>query len=84
MLTTRISTFDNVAAWSLNFLVSAWHTDVSSDGIVAMMRTLPLLLATGALGALAATWSVAGTVLLLGLAGLAGAWMSLRWQEVSG
>ncbi|MCW5630413.1 MAG: hypothetical protein KIT47_16215 [Rhodoferax sp.] len=43
-----------------------------------------LLLATGALGALAATWSVAGTVMLLGLAGLAGAWMSLRWQEVSG
>ncbi|MCW5644922.1 MAG: MFS transporter [Rhodoferax sp.] len=43
-----------------------------------------LLLATGALGALAASWSVAGTVMLLGLAGLAGAWMSLRWQEVSG
>lgn len=45
---------------------------------------LRMLLATGVFGALAATWSVAGTVLLLGLAGLAGAWMSLRWQEVSG
>ncbi len=42
-----------------------------------------LLLASGALGALAATVSVAGTVLVLGLAGLAGAALSLRWPEVS-
>lgn len=43
-----------------------------------------LLLATGALGALASTWSVPGTVLLLGMAGALGAVMSLRWREVSG
>ncbi len=43
-----------------------------------------LLLASGLVGALAATVSVQATVLLLGLAGLAGAWLSLRWKEVSG
>lgn len=43
-----------------------------------------LLLATGLLGALAALVSVPGTVLLLGLAGLTGAALSLRWKEVSG
>ncbi len=42
-----------------------------------------LLLAFGALAALASTVSVAGTVLLLGLSGLAGAALSLRWREVS-
>ncbi|WP_291014557.1 hypothetical protein [Hydrogenophaga sp.] len=43
-----------------------------------------LLLLTGALGALASLVSVPGTVLLLGLCGLLGAAMSLRWEEVSG
>ncbi len=43
-----------------------------------------LLLVSGALGALAAMVSVPGTVLLLGLCGLMGAAMSLRWEEVSG
>ncbi|WP_068803859.1 MFS transporter [Thauera phenolivorans] len=43
-----------------------------------------LLLASGLVGALAATVSVQGTVLLLGLAGLVGAWLSLGWKEVSG
>jgi hypothetical protein len=43
-----------------------------------------LLLLSGALGALAALVSVPGTVLLLGLCGLLGAAMSLRWEEVSG
>lgn len=43
-----------------------------------------LLLASGLVGALAATVSVQATVLLLGLAGLAGAWLSLRWKAVSG
>lgn len=42
-----------------------------------------LLLCTGLLGAAAALVSVPGTVLLLGLAGLAGSAMSLRWKEVS-
>jgi hypothetical protein len=43
-----------------------------------------LLLVSGALGALASLVSVPGTVLLLGLCGLAGAAMSLRWKNVSG
>lgn len=43
-----------------------------------------LLLASGLLGALAATVSVPATILLLGLAGLAGSLLSLRWKEVSG
>lgn len=43
-----------------------------------------LLLLSGLLGALAASFSVPLTVLLLGLCGLAGAGMSLRWQSVSG
>ena len=41
-----------------------------------------VLLLAGGLGALASTWSVPGTVALLGAAGLAGAALSLRWQEV--
>jgi MFS family permease len=43
-----------------------------------------LLLVSGLLGALAATVSVEGTIFLLGLAGLAGSALSLRWKEVSG
>ncbi len=43
-----------------------------------------VLLAAGGLGALASLWSVAGTVALLGLAGLLGAALSLRWKEASG
>ncbi|MBK1643744.1 hypothetical protein CKO25_03530 [Thiocapsa imhoffii] len=43
-----------------------------------------LLLASGLIGALAATVSVEATILLLGFAGLAGSWLSLRWKEVSG
>jgi MFS family permease len=43
-----------------------------------------LLLASGAVGALASSYSVAATVLVLGCAGLLGAAMSLRWPEVSG
>jgi len=42
-----------------------------------------LLLLTGALGALAATLSVAGTLLALGVAGALGAILSLRWQAIS-
>lgn len=51
---------------------------------VAVSNTVigALLLAAGGLGALAATWSVPGTVALLGLAGLLGAALSLRWKEV--
>jgi hypothetical protein len=53
---------------------------------VAVSNTVigALLLVSGLLGALAATVSVEGTILLLGLAGLAGSLLSLRWQEVSG
>jgi hypothetical protein len=40
-----------------------------------------LLLAAGGLGALAAAWSVPGTVALLGAAGLLGAGLSLRWKD---
>lgn len=43
-----------------------------------------LLLLTGVLGAVAANWSVQATVLALGLAGLVGAWLSLRLREISG
>ncbi|MBA4264759.1 MAG: MFS transporter [Comamonadaceae bacterium] len=43
-----------------------------------------LLLFTGLVGAMASLVSVPGTVLLLGLAGLAGSAMSLRWKEISG
>ncbi|UHD18390.1 MFS transporter [Thiocapsa bogorovii] len=43
-----------------------------------------LLLVSGLLGALAATVSVEATILLLGLAGLAGVTLSLKWKEVSG
>jgi hypothetical protein len=43
-----------------------------------------VLLASGMLGALAATFSVEATVLVLGLSGLAGALLSLRWKNVSG
>ncbi len=43
-----------------------------------------LLLGTGVLGALAASVSVPLTLLLLGLAGVWGAALSLRWREVSG
>lgn len=53
---------------------------------VAVSNTVigALLLATGLLGTLAALVSVPGTVLLLGLAGLAGAVLSRRWKDVSG
>jgi hypothetical protein len=53
---------------------------------VAVSNTVigALLLLTGLVGALAATVSVPGTIALLGLAGLAGAAMSLRWEAVSG
>jgi hypothetical protein len=53
---------------------------------VAVSNTVigALLLVSGLLGALAATVSVEGTILLLGLAGLAGSALSLRWKEVSG
>jgi hypothetical protein len=53
---------------------------------VAVSNTVigALLLVSGLIGALAATVSVEGTILLLGLAGLAGALLSLRWEEVSG
>lgn len=43
-----------------------------------------LLLGSGLVGALAAMVSVEATILLLGLAGLFGAVLSLRWKEVSG
>ena len=43
-----------------------------------------LLLLTGLVGAVTALISVQGTLILLGLAGLAGAVMSLQWREVSG
>lgn len=43
-----------------------------------------LLLVSGLVGALAATVSVEATLVLLGAAGLLGAWLSLRWKEVSG
>jgi len=43
-----------------------------------------LLLATGLLGALVSLISVQLTVGLLGLAGVLGAVVSLRWREVSG
>lgn len=43
-----------------------------------------LLLVVGGLGGLAAAFSVEFAVALLGLAGLAGAWVSLGWKEVSG
>jgi MFS family permease len=51
---------------------------------VAVSNTVigALLLAAGGLGALAATWSVPGTVALLGAAGLLGAGLSLRLKEV--
>ena len=42
-----------------------------------------LLLVTGLLGGLAATVSVQATIILLGLAGLGGAILSLHWKEVS-
>ena len=53
---------------------------------VAVSNTVigALLLFTGLLGAVAATVSVPGTIALLGLAGLTGAAMSLRWEAVSG
>jgi hypothetical protein len=53
---------------------------------VAVSNTVigALLLVSGLLGALAATVSVESTILLLGLAGLAGSFLSLRWKEVSG
>lgn len=43
-----------------------------------------ILLLTGLLGALTALISIQGTLILLGVAGLAGAWLSQRWPEVSG
>lgn len=42
-----------------------------------------LLLLTGLMGALTALISVHGTLILLGLAGLAGALLSLKWVDVS-
>jgi MFS family permease len=53
---------------------------------VAVSNTVigALLLASGGVGALAATVSVPATVALLGAAGLAGAALSLRCQPVSG
>lgn len=42
-----------------------------------------LLLLTGLIGALTALVSIQGTLLLLGLAGLAGSVLSLQWTEVS-
>jgi len=43
-----------------------------------------LLLVSGLLGAMAATVSVEATLLLLGTTGILGAWLGLRWKEVSG
>ena len=53
---------------------------------VAVSNTVigALLLLTGLVGAVTALISVPGTLILLGLAGLAGAVMSLQWREVSG
>jgi len=53
---------------------------------VAVSNTVmgALLLMAGLLGAVVATVSVPLTVALMGLAGLAGAALSLRWPEVSG
>lgn len=53
---------------------------------VAVSNTVigALLLLTGLVGAVTALISVQGTLILLGLAGLAGAAMSLQWREVSG
>ena len=42
-----------------------------------------LLLLTGAIGALTALVSIQGTLIILGIAGFAGAFLSLRWVEVS-
>jgi hypothetical protein len=53
---------------------------------VAVSNTVigALFLASGLIGALAVSVSVEATILLLGLAGLLGSWLSLRWKEVSG
>jgi phage shock protein PspC (stress-responsive transcriptional regulator) len=43
-----------------------------------------LLLVAGVIGGVAATVSVEATLVLLGGAGLLGAWLSLGWKNVSG
>ena len=43
-----------------------------------------LLLVSGVIGGVAATVSVEATLVLLGGAGLLGAWLSLGWKDVSG
>ena len=51
---------------------------------VAVSNTVigALLLGSGMVGALAATFSVEGAIVMLGLAGLIGALLSLRWKAV--
>ena len=43
-----------------------------------------LLLVSGVIGGVAATVSVEATLVLLGGAGLLGAWLSQGWKDVSG
>lgn len=65
------------------YLVDMAEGDRRTDYVAVSNSAIGLvLLLAGGLGALASTWSVPGTVALLGAAGLAGAALSLRWKEV--
>lgn len=67
------------------YMVDMAHGNKRTDYVAVSNSVIgALLLGSGLLGALAATVSVAVTILLLGLAGLLGAALSLRWREVSG
>ena len=65
------------------YLVDMAEGDRRTDYVAVSNSAIGLaLLVAGGMGALASAWSVPGTVALLGAAGLAGAALSLRWQEV--
>ncbi|HMR71404.1 MAG TPA: hypothetical protein PKA84_14350, partial [Rubrivivax sp.] len=65
------------------YLVDMAEGDRRTDYVAVSNSAIGLaLLVAGGMGALASAWSVPGTVALLGAAGLAGAALSLRWEEV--
>ena len=65
------------------YLVDMAEGDRRTDYVAVSNSAIGLvLLVAGGLGALASAWSVPGAVALLGAAGLAGAALSLRWEEV--
>ncbi len=71
--------------WAASPICWTWRRATGGTAYVDVSNSAlgVLLLVFGALAALASSVSVDGTVLLLGLSGLAGVALSLRWPEIS-